>query len=105
VKGLGGFRGLAGAGFRGCRLLAARNRLRAELLREPLDATLGVHQLLPAREKRVATRADFQMQLFLGGLGLPSRTAGAPGLYLVIIRMNAFLHDKTPFKETLIIAL
>ena len=87
------------SGRRGCRLLAAGNRLRAELLREPLDATLGVHQLLPAREERVAVRADFQMQLFLGRPGLPGRTAGAPGLYLVIIRMNAFLHDKTPFRK------
>src|SRR5688572_3909808 len=103
LRGSGLLGALACAGGRRRRLLAAGNRLRAKFLREPLNPALGIQQLLPAREERVAIRADLQVQLFLGRLGLPCRTAGAPGLYLVIIRMNAFLHDQTPFKETMII--
>jgi hypothetical protein len=66
------------AGFAGA-FFAAGHRLCAKLLGKPLDAPFGVHQLLPSREERMAVRADFQVQLFLGGSGLPGRTAGAPG--------------------------
>src|SRR6188474_2930688 len=83
----------------GGRFLSAGDRLSAELLREPLDAAFRVDQLLPAREERMAVRADFQVQLFLGRPGLPGRPAGAPGLYLVILGMNAFLHDKAPLEK------
>ena len=86
------------------RFLAARDGLRAELLGKPLHAAFGIQQLLPARKERMAVRADFQVQLVLGRLGLPGRATGAPGIYLVILRMNPFLHDKTPFEETPIIA-
>ena len=84
-------------------LLAAGDGLSPELLRKALDAAFRVDQLLPTREERMAVGADFQVQLLLGGPGLPGRTAGAPRLYLVVIRMNAFLHGLAPFKETLII--
>src|SRR5262245_35206759 len=78
----GRFRGLAGTRFRR-RLLAAGNRLGAELLGESFYAALGVDQLLPSRKKRMTVRADFQVQLFLGRARLPRRAAGAAGLDVV----------------------
>src|SRR5262245_37052579 len=52
----------------------------------------------------MAVRADFQVQFLLGRPRLPGRPARTPGLDLVIIRMNAFLHGGNSFEETLIIA-
>ena len=57
--GLGRLRGL----LYGLPLL---RRLQAELLVEPLDAALGVEQLLLAGEKRMAGSADLEVQLVLG---------------------------------------
>ena len=77
-------------GLRGC--LAALDRLCAELLGEAFNAAFGIDQLLTTREERVAAGADFQMELRLGGAGLPSRPARAPGLDFQILRVDAFLH-------------
>src|SRR5262245_53955856 len=74
--------------------LALVHGLGAELLREPLDAALGVDQFLAAGEERVAVRADFEVQLVLGGSGLPSGSAGAARLDHVILRVNSFLHGR-----------
>jgi hypothetical protein len=52
-----------------------------------------IEQLLFARVERVAARADFQVQLGLGGVRLPGRAARAARLYRVVLRMNAFLHS------------
>jgi len=73
--------------------------LRAELLGEALHAAFGIDQLLPAREERVAIRADFEVQLRLGRPGFPGIAARAARLDLVIFRMNAFFHDETPFRK------
>src|SRR5512139_1008716 len=78
-------------GLRGS-LLAGLGRLGAELLREPLDAALGVHDLLAARVERVAARTNLEVQLRLGGTRLPRRPAGAPRLDIEILRVDAFLH-------------
>src|SRR5215472_12680668 len=78
-------------GFRG--LLSAFRRLRAELLREPLDTALGIDQLLLAREERMAVRADFKMQLFFGRACLPRRAARAPGVNVEVLRVNSFSHS------------
>ena len=75
-------------------LLAALRRLGTELLREALDTAFGVEQLLPSREERVAVRADFEVQLLLGRPGLPGRAAGAAGLDVVVLRVDAFLHSE-----------
>src|SRR4051812_26745539 len=77
-----------------CRFLAALGRLRPELLREPLDAPFGVEQLLPAGEKRMAVRADFEVQLGFGRLRLPGGAAGAARLDVEILRVNPFLHGE-----------
>src|SRR5215213_9803458 len=75
----------------GCRLPALHG-LRAKFLGEPLDAALGIEELLTAREERVAIRADFQMQLVLGRMRLPGRAARAPRLDLVVLGVNLGLH-------------
>jgi len=71
-----------GLGFfvRGGLLLSARQRLRTEPLREPLDAAFRVDQLLLAREERVAGVADFEMEFLLGRAGLELVPARATGL-------------------------
>src|SRR5512141_2150430 len=71
--------------------LAALGSLHAETLGEPLDASLGVHQLLAAREERVAVVTDLEVQLRLRGPGLPVGAAGAPGLDVEILGVNPFL--------------
>src|SRR3954464_8222551 len=80
-----------------CRLLAAFRRLGPELLREPLDATFGIEQLLPSSEERVTIRADFEVQLGLGRLGLPGRPARAARLDVMVLGVDVFLHgDSLP---------
>ena len=74
------------------RNLALFRRLRTELLGEPLDAALGVDELLAAGEERVARRTDFEMQLRLGRACLEGVAAGATDLDLLILRVDAFLH-------------
>src|SRR5229473_3086801 len=80
--------------FRRCRLLAALRRLGAKLLRKALHSAFGVDELLPAGEERVAVRADFEVQLLLGRAGLPCRPARAARLNLVILRVDAFFHNR-----------
>src|SRR5262249_21396156 len=75
------------------RLLALLGRLGAELLREPLDAALGIDHLLPAGKERMAVRADFEVQLRLGRSSLPARPAGAANLDVVVLGVDAFLHS------------
>src|SRR5262245_64153784 len=77
-----------------CSLLAAFRGLGAELLREPLHAPFGIDQLLPAREERVAVRADFEVQLGLGRARLPRRAARAARLDDMVLRVDAFLHGE-----------
>src|SRR5262245_58737501 len=73
-------------------LFAALRRLRAELLRESLDAAFRVDQLLPAGEEGMAVRTDLEVELRLGRAGLPCGDARAARLDLVVFRLNAFLH-------------
>src|SRR4051812_6407419 len=74
-RGLGGLRGL----------LAALGRLDTEFLREALDAAFGIDELLPAGEEWVTVRADLEVQLILGRMGLPGRAAGATHFNFVIL--------------------
>src|SRR6185295_18057501 len=68
-------------------LLPRFRRLRAESLGEALHASLGVHQLLAAREERVTVVADLQVQLGLGRAGLPGGAAGAARLDVEVLRV------------------
>ena len=76
---------------------AASHRLRAELLREPLDTAFRVDELLAAGEEGVARRTDFQVQLLLGRAGLPGRAARTTRVHVEVLRMNAGLHGAVPF--------
>jgi hypothetical protein len=73
-------------------VFALLDRLRAELLGEAVDAAFRVDQLLPAREERVAVRADVEMELLAGGAGLPRRAAGAVDGDFPVFRVNVRLH-------------
>src|SRR5687767_1075264 len=88
--------GLLGGGRRLLRRLlsslAALGGLRAEPLREALDPAFRIDQLLAAGEERMAVIADFEVQLRLRRTRLPGRAAGAPGLDLVVLGVNPFLH-------------
>src|SRR5688500_15796264 len=94
---LGG-RLLRGLGFlRLRRGLARLRRLRAELLREAIDAAFGVDQLLAAGEERVAVRADVEVELLAGGAGRPRMAAGAVDGNFVVFRVEIRLHVSVPF--------
>src|SRR5262245_32219085 len=63
-------------------------------LLETLDAARRVYQLLFAGEERVAVRADFHMNVFLGRTSRPRMTAGANDPAFDIFRMNSFFHSR-----------
>ena len=87
--------GWSGAGLPtliGLLLPAALNGHGAELLGEPLDATLGVDELLLAGEEGMAVGADLQAQVGHGRPRLPCRAAGAAHVNLVVVRMNPCFH-------------
>ena len=67
--------------------------LHAVTLLEAIDTAAGVNELLLAGVVRVALGADFNAQLLLGGTGDESVAANAGHGNLLILRMDAFLHD------------
>ena len=80
-------------------LLRGRGFVLRVLAAEALDASCGIHQLLLAREKRVASRANFNIDVaMMRGTSRKCIAARAVDLYFVIIRMNGCLHDaQNPF--------
>ena len=66
--------------------------LHAVPLLEAIDPSAAVHQLLPAREERMALAADFDLELTLGGAGNEGLTAGAAHDGLAVRRLDIFLH-------------
>jgi hypothetical protein len=82
---LGASLGLLGFCLVGLSVLAA----------EALDASGGIDQLLLAGEKRVAIRADFEVNIALmGGSGGKRVPAGAHHADFVICGMNLLFHSK-----------
>src|SRR5262245_19854574 len=65
--------------------------LRVFLL-ESFDATRGIDQLLFAGEKRMAIRANFNVDLFFGRTRRARGAAGAHDLTFDVFGMNAFFH-------------
>jgi hypothetical protein len=60
---------------------------------EAFDASGGVHQLLLASEKRMATRTDFYVNVAaMSRAGIKSVSARAVHAHFVISRMNSWLH-------------
>jgi hypothetical protein len=74
--------------------LSLLGRLRTVLLGEALDPTLGVNQLLPSGEERMALRADFEVEILLGRPGFPRRAAGAVDGHLFVLGMDVLFHDR-----------
>src|SRR5690348_6567276 len=63
------------------------------LLVEAVDAARRVHQLLLAREERVADRADVHAEVATGREGLVDRPASARDLGRLVVRVSCgFLH-------------
>jgi hypothetical protein len=60
---------------------------------ESIDASRGVNQLLLAREKRMASRTDFHVQIaFFGRTRFKSFAASASHADFTIFRMNSRFH-------------
>src|SRR5260370_31662586 len=59
---------------------------------EAFDAAGRVDQLLFAREEGVTLAADFQRELFLGGVGRPGHAAGAVDQNFVILGVQVLFH-------------
>jgi hypothetical protein len=66
--------------------------LNAESLIESINTSTGVNQLLFAGIERVALRADFNLDVLLGGTGCENVTASATNCGLFVIGMDTFLH-------------
>ena len=66
--------------------------LPAVFLLESLDAARGVNQLLFAGEERMAVRADFNVNVFLGRTRRPRVPAGADDMTFDVFGMNSFFH-------------
>ena len=65
----------------------------AVTLVEAINASCGIDELLFAREERVASRTDFDVQVtFLRGASLERLAARASDCYFVIFGMNSWFH-------------
>ncbi len=63
---------------------------------ESLDTAGRVNNLLLARVERMASGADFNLQVLGCGLGLDHVATRAMDLTKLIIGMNTFLHNRPP---------
>src|ERR1051325_3500744 len=65
----------------------------AVALVEAIDASSGIDQLLFAGEERVASRANFDVQVaLLGGAGLERLAASAGNIYFDVFWVNSWFH-------------
>src|SRR5581483_617127 len=78
--------------LRGRLLLRRRGRRVRILLLEPVDAALGVDQLLLAGEEGMAVAADVEVQVAVGGPRLPGGAAGAVDLGGGVGGVDVFAH-------------
>ena len=62
-------------------------------IEEAFDAAFRVDELVLAREERVAARANFDLDVFLGGARLERVAAGASDLGLDVNGMNTLFHN------------
>jgi hypothetical protein len=85
--------------FRSGRGGGGRCPLVAVTLAEFLDAASGVHNLLLARIKRVAVRADFNMQRTAKRRTRFERIAATASHFnLIVFRVNIGFHQSHPFQ-------
>ena len=64
----------------------------AVTLFEAIDSSAAVHQLLTAREERMALAANFDLQFALGGTRNERLAASTADNRFAVRRMNIFLH-------------
>jgi hypothetical protein len=79
---------LAARGARRARWLLRETEFAVELVHAPA----GVNQLLFPRVKRMALRADFDLDVLLCAARFDYLTTGAPNGSLLVIGMKPFLH-------------
>ena len=66
--------------------------LQAESLVEPINASTGIDQLLLAGIEGVALRADFILDVLLGGTSRKDVATGTADCGLFVLGMDTFLH-------------
>ena len=67
-----------------------------ELLVEAADATASIHHLLLTGEEGVTLRANFYADIALSRSCLDNVTASTPDRSLLVLGMDAFLHECSP---------
>ena len=76
-----------------CGSCAFGGRFLAIALVEAIDASGGIDQLLFTSKERVASRANFDVQIaFLSGAGLEGLAASAGNGYLDVFWVNSWFH-------------
>ena len=75
--------------------------LKTKFLLEAVDASAGIHELLFAREVRMALGTNFDADIALGRAGLDNFAASAADRGLLIFRMDSFLHSEHLFSRVL----
>ena len=76
--------------------LFGRKLLKVELLLELVHASACIDKLLLAGEEGMALGTDINFQILLDGLGVVNRTASASDGSVLVIGMDALLHDGIP---------
>lgn len=77
------------------------HNLNVVALLEPIHASAGINQLLPAGIERMTLRTDFNLQLAFYGAGIKRFAASAPDSTLAICRMDFLLHYFHPLSNSL----
>lgn len=67
--------------------------LKTKFLLEAVYASAGIHELLLAREKRMALGTNFNANIAFGRAGLDNFAASATYRGLLILGMDTFLHS------------
>ena len=76
--------------------LLGRKLLKVELLLELVHASACIDKLLLAGEEGMALGTDINFQILLDGLGVVHRTASASDGSVLVIGMDALLHEGIP---------
>ena len=75
--------------------------LKTKFLLKAVNTSAGIHELLFAREVRMALGTNFNADIALGRTGLNDFAAGAAYRGLLIFRMDSFLHSEHLFSRVL----
>ena len=73
--------------------------VQTKLLVEAADTSARIHHLLLAGEKGVTLGANLHLNVLLGRTGLDHVTTGALDGGLLVVGMDAFLHECSPLSD------